>query len=83
MKPTLGWTMLSREEMRQAERLADGDQDTRDEIGFLLIHQEIADRFLKGTRIVHENIHHLSEASYGERYNRWGAWGGTVRLWIG
>ena len=36
MKPTLGWTMLSREEMRQAERLTAGDQETRDEIGFLL-----------------------------------------------
>jgi len=34
MKLTLGWTMLSREEMRQAERLASGEQDTRDEIGF-------------------------------------------------
>jgi hypothetical protein len=38
MKPTLGWTMLSRAELRQAERLASGEQDTRDEIGFLLIH---------------------------------------------
>jgi hypothetical protein len=33
MKPTLGWTMLSRDEMRQAERLASGEQETRDEIG--------------------------------------------------
>jgi hypothetical protein len=39
MKSTLGWTMLSREEMRQVERsLANSEQDTRDEIGFLLIH---------------------------------------------
>ena len=28
--------MLSRDEMRQAERLASGEHDTRDEIGFLL-----------------------------------------------
>jgi hypothetical protein len=34
MKPTLGWTMLSRDEMRHAERLASGEQDTRDEIGY-------------------------------------------------
>ena len=40
--------MLSREEMRQAERLASGEQDTRDEIGFLLIHQGFADRFFPG-----------------------------------
>jgi hypothetical protein len=32
--------MLSRDEMRQVERsLANHEQDTRDEIGFLLIHQ--------------------------------------------
>ncbi|HKE25905.1 MAG TPA: hypothetical protein VKB88_26295 [Bryobacteraceae bacterium] len=48
MKPTLGWTMLSREEMRHAERLARGEQDTRDEIGFLLVHQGFADRFFPG-----------------------------------
>ena len=30
MKPALGWTMLSREEMRQVERsLANSEQDTR------------------------------------------------------
>jgi hypothetical protein len=45
MKPTLGWTMLSREEMRQAEKLRSGDQDTRDEIGFLLIHQGMFHRW--------------------------------------
>ena len=54
MKPVLGWTMLSREEMRQAERsLANGEQDTRDEIGFLLIHQGFADRFFPGTSVLH------------------------------
>ena len=57
MKPTLGWTMLSRKEMRQVERsLADSDQDTRDEIGFLLIHQGFADRFFPGTSVLHERI---------------------------
>ena len=57
MKPMLGWTMLSREEMRQVERsLADSDQDTRDEIGFLLIHQGFADRFFPGTSVLHTRI---------------------------
>ncbi len=42
--------MLSRDEMRQAERLASGEQDTRDEIGFLLIHQGFADLFFPARR---------------------------------
>ncbi len=53
MNSTLGWTMLSREEMRQAEKPTSGDQDTRDEIGFLLIHQGFADRFFPGTSVLH------------------------------
>lgn len=48
--------MLSREEMRQAERLTSGDQDTRDEIGFLLIHQGFADRFFPGTSVLHTRV---------------------------
>jgi hypothetical protein len=57
MKPLLGWTMLSREEMRQVERsLANNEQDTRDEIGFLLIHQGFADRFFPGTSVLHTRI---------------------------
>src|SRR5436309_10466205 len=56
-KPVLGWTMLSREEMRQVERsLANNEQDTRDEIGFLLIHQGFADRFFPGTSVLHTRI---------------------------
>jgi hypothetical protein len=56
MKPTLGWTMLSREEMGQAGKLTSGDQDTRDEIGFLLIHQGFADRFFPGTSVLHTRV---------------------------
>jgi hypothetical protein len=57
MKPTLGWTMLSRDEMRQVERsLANSEQDTRDEIGFLLIHQGLADRFFPGTSVLHNRL---------------------------
>lgn len=48
--------MLSRDEMRQAERLASGEQDTRDEIGFLLIHQGFADRFFPGTSVLHTRV---------------------------
>ena len=57
MKPTLGWTMLSQAEMRQVDRsLANSDQDTRDEIGFLLIHQAFADRFFPGTSVLHTRV---------------------------
>jgi hypothetical protein len=60
MKPTLGWTMLSREEMRQVERsLANGEQDTRDEIGFLLIHQGFADRFFPSTSVLHTRVRYV------------------------
>ena len=48
--------MLSRAEMRQAERLATGEQGTRDEIGFLLVHQGFADRFFPGTSVLHTRI---------------------------
>ena len=49
--------MLSRDEMRQVERsLANSEQDTRDEIGFLLIHQGFADRFFPGTSVLHTRI---------------------------
>lgn len=57
MKPMLGWTMLSREEMRQAERLSGSDeQETRDEVGFLLLHQGFADRFFPGTSVLHTRL---------------------------
>lgn len=59
MKPILGWTMLSRDEMRQAERLASAEQDTRDEIGFLLIHQGFADRFFPGTSVLHTRVRYI------------------------
>jgi hypothetical protein len=55
--PVLGWTMLSRDETRLAERsLASGAQETRDEIGFLLIHQGFADRFFPGTSVLHTRV---------------------------
>jgi hypothetical protein len=49
--------MLSRDEMQQVERsLANSEQDTRDEIGFLLIHQGFADRFFPGTSVLHTRV---------------------------
>jgi hypothetical protein len=49
--------MLSWEEMRQVERaLSTGEQDRRDEIGFLLIHQGLADRFFPGTSVLHTRV---------------------------
>jgi hypothetical protein len=49
--------MLSQEEMRQVERsLANNEQDTRDEIGFLLLHQGFADRFFPGTSVLHTKL---------------------------
>jgi hypothetical protein len=51
--------MLSREEIRQVERLAGGEQDTRDEIGFLLIHQGFADRFFPGTSVLHTRVRYV------------------------
>jgi hypothetical protein len=60
MKPTLGWTMLSRAEMRAVERsLANGEQETRDEIGFLLLHQGFADRFFPGTSVLHTRLRYI------------------------
>lgn len=49
--------MLSHREVQQVERsLANAAQDTRDEIGFLLIHQGFADRFFPGTSVLHTRV---------------------------
>ena len=41
-----GWTYLSRNALRRAERqLANSGEGVRDEIGFLIIHQRYADYF--------------------------------------
>ena len=39
--------------------LSNGEQDTRDEIGFLLIHQGFADRFFPGTSVLHTRIRYV------------------------
>ena len=57
MKAILGWTMLLREDVRQAElTLANEEQETRDEVGFLLLQQGFADRFFPGTSVQHTRL---------------------------
>ena len=57
MKPTLGWTLLSRDSLRRAEaRLNDEFQGVRDEIGFLTLHQAYADRFFPGTSVLQTRL---------------------------
>jgi Family of unknown function (DUF6361) len=57
MKPLLGWTMLSREDVRQAELALENEElETRDEIGFLLVQQGFADRFFPGTSVQHRRL---------------------------
>lgn len=52
-----GWTYLSRDALRQAERqLSGAGQGVRDEIGFLIIHQRYADFFFPGTSVLHTRL---------------------------
>jgi hypothetical protein len=52
-----GWTYLSREALRRAERQLSGAGDgVRDEIGFLIIHQRYADYFFPGTSVLHTRL---------------------------
>lgn len=52
-----GWTYLSRDALRRAERQLSGDGDgVRDEIGFLIIHQRYADYFFPGTSVLHTRL---------------------------
>ena len=57
MKPTLGWTLLSRDALCQAESSFMLDnQGVRYEIGFLTLHQVYADRFFPGTSVLHTRL---------------------------
>lgn len=65
MKPALGWTMLSHEDVRQAELTIENEgQETRDEIGFLLLHQGFADRFFPGTSVQHTRLRYVFFVSW-------------------
>lgn len=57
MEPNLGWTLLSREALRRAEKqLHNNVQGVRDEIGFLALHQAYANRFFPGTSVLHTRL---------------------------
>ncbi len=52
-----GWTYLSRDALRRAERqLSGAGEDVRDEIGFLILHQRYADYFFPGTSVLHTRL---------------------------
>ena len=60
MQPSLGWTLLSREALRKAEKnLDDVQQGVRDEIGFLALHQGYADRFFPGTSVLQTRLRYV------------------------
>ena len=53
----IGWILLSREAVASAERALRNDQQgVRDEIGFLALHQGIADRLFPGTSVLHTRL---------------------------
>jgi hypothetical protein len=52
-----GWTYLSRDALRRAERQLSGAGDgVRDEVGFLILHQRYADYFFPGTSVLHTRL---------------------------
>lgn len=60
MKSTFGWTLLSRDALRRAERqLRDAADGVRDEVGFLALHQAYADRFFPGTSVLHTRLRYV------------------------
>ena len=57
MEPSFGWTLLSQDALRRAEKqLKDATQGVRDEIGFLALHQGYAERFFPGTSVLHTRL---------------------------
>lgn len=54
---SFGWTYLSRNALRRAERqLSGAGEGVRDEIGFLILHQRYADYFFPGTSVLHTRL---------------------------
>jgi len=52
-----GWSYLSRNALRRAERqLSGAGEGVRDEIGFLILHQRYADYFFPGTSVLHTRL---------------------------
>lgn len=53
----IGWIMLSRQAVAQAEAALKSDQlGVRDEVGFLSLHQAFSDRFFPGTSVLHTRL---------------------------
>ena len=53
----IGWIMLSRQAVAQAESALKSDQlGVRDEVGFLSLHQSFSDRFFPGTSVLHTRL---------------------------
>lgn len=60
MQASFGWTLLSRDSLRRAERqLRDAADGVRDEVGFLALHQAYADRFFPGTSVLHTRLRYV------------------------
>jgi hypothetical protein len=57
MQASFGWTLLSRDALRRAEKqLRDAAEGVRDEVGFLALHQAYTDRFFPGTSVLHTRL---------------------------
>lgn len=53
----IGWVLFSRKDVAAAEQALRADeQGVRDEIGFLALHQALADRFFPGTSVLHTRL---------------------------
>lgn len=60
MHSSFGWTLLSRDALRRAEKqLRDAAEGVRDEVGFLALHQSYADRFFPGTSVLHTRLRYV------------------------
>ena len=56
----IGWVLLSREAVARAEEaLASNEKGVRDEVGFLALHQGLADRFFPGTSVLHTRLRYV------------------------
>lgn len=53
----IGWILLTREDVAGAEKALDStEKSVRDEVGFLVLHQQFADRFFPGTSVLHTRL---------------------------
>ena len=56
----VGWVLLSREAVARAEEALDPDgRGVRDEVGFIALHQGLADRFFPGTSVLHTRLRYV------------------------